>query len=271
LPRRKAVSKLKRSELLQELRSQVKLYGQRETARRLGMPISTLRDWVKTKRRVPKSNKSVRRARKLVLKARKLPVRPPKKIRRRRRAPASDHDASVAAIHWAFASGPNVVPLSDVQMRRLAARVAKGKHIRSGGITEAQLENVRSNAYAAFESGDNSAENAGDSFKRQFAHDDDGHQMLSDAFIVEFQWLMDEYASGTPVLSREDFDGEVDERNNAVTYTNSNANIWSMFRKCEDLPPGYFVVIYEPWKEVFYKLTLCEIIDAAKGVVVASA
>jgi hypothetical protein len=270
LPRRKPVAELNRSELLREIQRLVKSEGQRGAARRLKMPISTLRDWIKTKRRIPKKAKSVKRARKLVKKIRQLPKRPPKKIKRRRRAPVSDHDASVAAIHWAMASGPGVVPLSASRVDRLAARVAKGKHIATGGITTDQLETVRRRALAAFEAGGNTAENAGDAFKRQFTHDSDGHQMLSDAFIVEFQWLMDERASGTPVIPREELDVTVDERNNASTTTDSNANIWSLFRHCEDLPPGYFVVVYEPIKEVFYKLTLCEIVDAGKHMVGSS-
>lgn len=238
---------LDRQDVLRAIRYEVAKSGIRGTARKAGVPESTLRGWLKGNRVPPRS---LDRGRGVVERIRQpisIPV-PPK---------LNQVDQRVV-LHWIFAMGPDASGIKLPAAQTGAALITTGKDVQR---PIGDLDKVRDRAWQIAESHDyTGAVVSGGEFQDEYRDKStaEGRQFLSDAFISGLQYLLDQ-AGKTFTWSTEVPDGAGSRARGTVT-TLEAFKVWDIYDYCLPLPDGLFAIVYQPWRlDGVYELTVWEI------------
>lgn len=241
------------NESLRELRYNVGKFGARETARRMGVPESTLRRWAK-QGRIP-GGESLERARGGIERLRDSgrKKREPQGGDKDRRGPGlgggpivANQDEQREAAFWLLAAGvklPNGL--------EAARKIVSGGEV--GAMDAVSLDEVRSRVLAIFQSGDTmDAGIRGYEIARglKSALTQEGQNALNEAALRGAEWLLT--AIGVPPggVVAEKPDGSTrrniggDHSIGGSVFTNDSFNVWDIVNYARNLPAGLFYLTY---------------------------
>ena len=235
--RRKLTKNQTAYETLRELKSYVREFGNRETARKTGLPEATIRRWIK-QNRIPGRGRSLLKARTGIdlyrgSKRRVAIADTPRRfivVQREQRE----------AVHWAFAAGLGAPGRTE----NASLQVVKGESV--SGVYAVPLEKIHERVLEIAQGGDTmTASNRGSDYAKPYKGSitQDGQDYLNTAFLDGIEWLLD--AVGVPpaaVTSRPPDDATM--RSAATVFTNDAFNCWDLYNYCRNLPGGLYYLVY---------------------------